>query len=250
MPLELSNYEDNARLAVRTFWINRERASQAQRATGNIDRGERTGVTSGKNMDGFVHLICDIVKTNGPQNSVIHVQRSFVTLPGFFRPTKVWDLLVTARGELIAAFELKSQVGPSFGNNFNNRVEEAIGLAHDFWTAFREGAFGDRPRPFIGWMILVEDHERSRTPVSHNSRHFQTFPDFENASYLDRYDIMCRKLVREQLYTAAAVVVSPRSAIVDGMYSNMSDMTALSSFVAAIAGHVASVAAQSDRTNH
>jgi len=29
-------------------------------------------------------------------------------LPGFFRPTKLWDFLVLHRGELIAAVELKS----------------------------------------------------------------------------------------------------------------------------------------------
>ena len=246
MALELANYEDKARLAVRTYWSNREKASQAQGATGSADRGERTGVTSGKNMDGFIDLIREIVHANGPQHSEIHVRRSFLTLPGYFRPTKVWDLLITAGGELVAALELKSQVGPSFGNNYNNRVEEAIGLAQDFWTAFREGAFGDRPRPFIGWMILVEDTEKSRTPVRHSSRHFQTFPDFDNTSYLDRYDILCRKLVREQLYSAAALVVSPRSAIADGTYSNLSEMTALSSFIAAIAGHVATSAALSD----
>ena len=43
-----------------------------------------------------------------------------LTLPGYFRPTKLWDLLVTYKGQLIAAIELKSHVGPSFGNNFNN----------------------------------------------------------------------------------------------------------------------------------
>lgn len=61
---------------------------------------------------------------------------------------------------MIAAVEFKSQVGPSFGNNFNNRSEEAIGSAHDIWTAFREGAFGAQSRPFIGWLILVEDARR------------------------------------------------------------------------------------------
>jgi hypothetical protein len=65
-------------------------------------------------------------------------QRAVLTLPGFFRPTKLWDMLVIHEGKLIAAIELKSQVGPSFGNNFNNRTEEAIGNAHDLWTAYRE----------------------------------------------------------------------------------------------------------------
>jgi hypothetical protein len=73
-----------------------------------------------------------------------------LTLPGFFRPTKLWDLLVIRDRELVAALAFKSHVGPSFGNNFNNRAEEALGTAADFWTAFREGAFGKTPRPFLG----------------------------------------------------------------------------------------------------
>ena len=52
-------------------------------------------------------------------------------------------------GTLLAAFEFKSQVGPSFGNNFNNRTEEALGSATDLWTAFREGAFQTSQRPWL-----------------------------------------------------------------------------------------------------
>jgi type II restriction enzyme len=82
-----------------------------------------------------------LVRANGLSHASIHQNRAFLTLPGFFRPTKLWDLLVIHQGKLIAAIELKSQVGPSFGKNFNNRTEEAIGSAYDFQTAFREGAF-------------------------------------------------------------------------------------------------------------
>jgi len=60
-------------------------------------------------------------------------------LPGYYRSEKKWDLIALSGGELVAAMEFKSQVGPSFGNNFNNRCEEAIGSATDFWVAFREG---------------------------------------------------------------------------------------------------------------
>lgn len=85
-----------------------------------------------------------------------------LTLPGYFRSTKLWDLLVIHKEQLVAAIELKSQVGPSFGNNFNNWSEDAIGTGHDLWTAYREGAFGQQPRPFIGWMMLVADHVPGR----------------------------------------------------------------------------------------
>ena len=47
-------------------------------------------------------------------------------------------------GRLLAVIELKSQVGPSFGNNFNNRTEEAIGSAVDFWTAYRAAVPAER----------------------------------------------------------------------------------------------------------
>ena len=96
---------------------------------GLLDKGERASVTGGKNMDGFIDFVVDLVKANGLQYASIHQQRALLTLPGYFRPTKLWDLLVLNHGRLLAAIELKSQVGPSFGNNFNNRTEEAIGSA-------------------------------------------------------------------------------------------------------------------------
>jgi hypothetical protein len=90
-------------------------------------------------MDGFRAMVLDIVRANGLAHAEIHRVRALLTLPGYFRPTKLWDLLVIHKSELIAAIELKSQVG-SFGNNFNNRTEEAIGTAHDLWTAYRQEA--------------------------------------------------------------------------------------------------------------
>jgi len=54
--------------------------------------------------------------------------------------------VVIHEGHLIAAMKFKSQTGPSFGNNFNNRTEEAIGSATDLWASYREGAFKPSPR--------------------------------------------------------------------------------------------------------
>lgn len=175
MALDLVDYEYYARDAVKAFWGNREAARKRQAENGNIDQGERAGVTDGKNMDGFVGLIKEIVIANGLGHAKIHLNKSALTLPGYFRPTKLWDILVTHNDQLIAAIELKSQVGPSFGNNFNNRTEEAIGTAHDLWTAYREGAFGKNPRPFVGWLMLVEHAEKSITPVRDASPHFPVF---------------------------------------------------------------------------
>jgi len=246
MALDLVNYEQKALEAVKAFWGNREAARQKQIESGKADQGERAGVTGGKNMDGFLSLVLDIIKANGLAHAEVHQNRAMLTLPGYFRPTKLWDLLVMYKGELIAAIELKSQVGPSFGNNFNNRTEEAIGTAHDLWTAYREGAFGKQPRPFVGWLIMVEDAPKSRSPVRDSSPHFSVFEEFKGASYLNRYDLLCQRLVQEQLYTTATVIAAERSAVESGKYSQLSSMTGVKSFVTAFAGHIAAEAARLD----
>lgn len=244
MAIDLVDYERKAHEAVQAFWGNREAARQKQIESGKADQGERAGVTAGKNMDGFIALILDIIHANGLAHANIHQKRAVLTLPGFFRPTKLWDLLVIHKGELIAAIELKSQVGPSFGNNFNNRTEESIGTAHDLWTAYREGAFGKQPRPFVGWLMLVEDAPESRSPVKDNSPHFPVFEEFKGASYLQRYDLLCQKLTQEQLYTTASVIASPRTAADSGDFSSLSSMTSLKTFVSSLAGHIAGEAAR------
>jgi hypothetical protein len=244
MALDLSDYENKAHAAIQAFWQSRADATQKQKASGKVDQGERTGVTGGKNMDGFADLVIDIVKANGLPHAQFHQRRAVLTLPGYFRPTKLWDLLVLNDGRLVAALEFKSHIGPSFGNNFNNRAEEAIGTAHDLWTAYREGAFGKQERPFVGWLMVVEDAPASRKAVKDQSPHFPVFKEFISASYQQRYETLCQRLELEQLYSAAAVITTPRSAVADGSYSELSAMTGLRSFVAALAGHIATEAAR------
>lgn len=248
MSIDLADYENKAKEAVKMFWGNRRAARQRQIESGRSDQGERAGVTAGKNMDGFLGIIEDVIRLNGLDHADICLQRRVLTLPGYFRPTKLWDMLVMNEGRLIAAIELKSQVGPSFGNNFNNRTEEAIGTAVDLWTGFREGAFGESSRPFVGWLMFLEDCEQSRLPVRDASPHFPVFRDFNGASYANRYNILCRKLIQEQLYTTAALVLSPRSAADTGEYSELSELTGLRAFIASLAGHVAAEAVRSPHT--
>ena len=100
-------------------------------------------------MDGFIELFRNVIVETGISEEFIFTKKSLV-LPGFFRPTKEWDLLVVKENKLVAALEAKSQVGPSFGNNFNNRTEEAMGSALDLWTAFRKGNFNSGEQPFLG----------------------------------------------------------------------------------------------------
>ncbi|MCU0788992.1 MAG: PaeR7I family type II restriction endonuclease, partial [Verrucomicrobia bacterium] len=201
----------HAAAAVRTYWSTRQGQALRQGKSGRPDQGARSAVTGGAQMGGFIKLLTRLIEESGiASRHIFH--NTALELPGFFRPTKEWDLLVVRDGQLILALETKSQVGPSFGNNFNNRTEEAMGSALDLWTAYREGAFNMTVRPWLGYLFLLEDCPGSQRPVKVREPHFKVFPEFINASYAIRYEHFCRKLVRERHYNAAAFLISKPAA--------------------------------------
>lgn len=185
-------------------------------------------------------MVRRIIIDNGiPKESIHTTGRSSLTLPGFYRPTKNWDLIVVHDGKLVAAVEFKSQVGPSFGNNFNNRVEEALGNATDLNTAFREGAFGESHKPFVGYVFVLEACPASTRTVRFTTPHFAALPEFERTSYAARYEILCRKLVHEQLYDAAALLLTGSEHARSGDSESISELTSVQAFARDLAGHVA-----------
>lgn len=190
-------------------------------------------------MDGFIQLFTRIIVEAGLEEHYVH-HRSALELPGYFRPTKEWDIVAVSDGQLLVAIEAKSQVGPSLGNNFNNRTEEAMGSALDLWTAYREGAFYTSFQPFLGYFFMLEDCPASQLPVRVKEPHFKVFPDFVRASYARRYELFCRKLVRERHYTAAAYITSQRESGLTGAYIEPAPDLALHAMARALAAHVSS----------
>lgn len=195
---------------LREYWLRRQAQEDRQRATGRSDAGARGAVTGGGHLDPLVELISEIFLNAGVPQACIKTGTG-IELPGFYRPTKKWDILVIRKGFIAAAIELKSQAGPSFGNNYNNRIEEALGSATDVWTAFREGQLGEQ-QPWLGYFLLLEDSPTSTRPVRVTSPHFPIDPAFEGASYKERYEIFCRRLSRERLYSAVSFATAPRHA--------------------------------------
>lgn len=213
----LSDLPRYVREAVRFYWETRTKQLEKQAGTGAKDQGLRSAVTGGAQMDGFIEILTKLVIEAGVDRSHIYYKES-LELPGYFRPTKQWDFLVVVKGQLVAALEAKSQVGPSFGNNFNNRTEEAMGSALDLWTAFREKAFGTAVRPWLGYMFLLDDCPKSRAAVSVKEPHFKVFEEFRNSSYAKRYELFCRRLVLERHYDSAAFLLSGSQTGLQGEY--------------------------------
>jgi restriction endonuclease XhoI-like protein len=246
MAADISALEKYSAEAVKDFWRSRLDAGERQAARGVTDQGNRGNVTAGKNLAGFTQLVQHLITDNGIGEVEVFTEgRVEVTLPGFYRATKQWDLLVVSKSQLVAAVEFKSQVGPSFGNNFNNRVEEALGNATDLLTAFKAGVFGQSSRPFLGYFFVLEECEDSLSSVAFKSPHFPAMKEFTSTSYAQRYEILCKKLVQEQLYDAAALALTKREAVDTGEYRCISKMTSAKRFAATLAGKVSGMALES-----
>jgi hypothetical protein len=235
----LESLNKRTREAVAHYWQTRASQQQKQVDSGRSDQGLRSAVTGGAQMDGFIKLFTDLIVEAGIEPAFIFRKRA-LELPGFFRPTKEWDLLVVKQDVFIAAIEAKSQVGPYFGNNFNNRTEEAMGSALDLWTAYREGAYLASPQPFLGYFFMLEDCPSSQRPVKVREPHFKVFPEFVEASYLRRYELFCRKLVRERHYTSAAFLTSSSHKGQSGEYTIPAEDLSLAQFARSLVAHVSS----------
>jgi len=219
MPTNCEDLSEAVREAVRRFWHTRERQAKTQGTkSGDRDRGARSAVTGGAHLNGFADLIRTLIVEAGISDTDVH-RRTRVELPGYYRAEKKWDLVVVVDSRLFATIEFKAQVGPSFGNNYNNRTEEALGNAMDYWAAYREGAFRGSPKPWLGYLMLLEDAPSSTRPVSVAESHFPVFKEFRDASYAKRYEILLTKMVRERLYDAACLILSPADAGRSGEFS-------------------------------
>jgi len=236
------DFDNKLHSAVQQFWT-------ARLAAGDAQEGGRGAVVGGKNLDGFSELIRDVALfCSIPNENIIVAGKSKLTIPGYFRPTKMWDALVVYKRHLIAAFELKSQVGPSFGNNFNNRSEESIGSAVDFQTAHRESAYramanegiltiADGKPPFLGYLMLLEECPASTSRVRVDETHFKIFPEFVDSSYAKRYQLLIERLLSEKWYSSGSLILSNReSGLETGMFSSPTESLHPRSLFADLAG--------------
>ncbi|HET8657016.1 MAG TPA: PaeR7I family type II restriction endonuclease [Longimicrobiaceae bacterium] len=226
--------QQRVRSAVIGYWAGR--SGQATKQEIGTDRGRRGEVTGGQHMSAFESLITEVAQHAGFSEDEIR-RGSRVDVPGYYRPSKQWDILILKRDRLCAALEMKSQVGPSFGNNANNRTEEAIGSAQDLWLAFREGLLGTHP-PFLGYFFFLEESDGSTRSVRADTSTFDVDPVFVGASYAKRYEILCERLVLERNYNAASLLLSPRGA--EGIFREPNGELSFRRFVKSLWGHLIS----------
>ncbi|PSP37403.1 type II site-specific deoxyribonuclease [Halobacteriales archaeon QH_7_65_31] len=222
--------------AVQWYWETRSGQGVEQRGSEDSARGRRAEVLGGMQMDAFAGLVEDILVGVGvPRESVHHDY--YATLPGYFRHEKEWDTAVVHNDELLAVVEYKSQAS-SFGNNLNNRAEEAIGNNTDLIQAYEEGVFAPSPQPWIGYLMLMADNDESRNVPQVREVNFEVDNEFQDATYVDRMEILCQRMVRQRLVNAAAFLLSDEEQGMSGEYWEPHEELRFKRFAMSLASHV------------
>ena len=74
--------------------------------------------------------------------------------------------------------------------------------------------------------------------VNQTSRQIEVFPEFKGASCVNRYNLLCCRLLYEMLHSAESVLALPLTAASTGCYLKLAKLTELQSFETTLAGHI------------
>ena len=206
-PSILAELPKYAREAVRFYWETRSRQLQKQRDAGGSDRGSRSAVTGGAQMNGFIELLTKLVIEAGIDRAHIYYDQA-LELPGYFRPNKKWDFIVNVNGQLVAA--LKANVSSDSFSADDRDAQGAICDALDLWAAYRTSP-SSQPRPWVGLLMFREEalpSNEQRTEISPQAQKCMAF---------------CRRLFLERIYDSAAVMLCHPEAGSAGEYSDLGD---------------------------
>lgn len=204
MTVTRQDFED----AIAAYWGAKQLQGEQSRIRDAVGAGTAGTVRGGKHFDAIATLLAKFFLEAGYPPSSIRVTRSQgLALPGYYRPQKQWDVVVVHDDVLVAAFELKALGGPSYGNNFNNRVEEALGSAVDLRRAALAGLY-PKEKPWLGYFFIMEDGDGCRTPVKVLTGAAPVDAIWDGTSYQERFGIFCGRLMSEGLYDAVCYVAS------------------------------------------
>lgn len=158
-------------------------------------------VRGGTHMNFIMNQIVRDMIDGGYDEDCVFCDKINTTLPSRYSTGKTWDVAAYNNDDLIAAIELKS-ISSSFGNNVKNRIEEAVGDADDVQLAINNGAFGDSV-PNFGYVMLVNKCDDSTHPVKSivNPR-FEADIAYQGASYIERLQESCSRLLADRKYQA------------------------------------------------
>lgn len=191
--------DDELRRAVQKFWSGREGGTQAA-----------------AHDKEFLRLVAvDLEGLGWPGHVSSHAGDPKALVSGHFRPAKSWDIVCRdGSGKPRICVEFKSQVD-SYGNNENNRYEEALGSGLDVRARHGEHVA-------LGFFLVLCEEEQTTRPTRERAPDLD--PAFSGSSHVDRREIFARRITEFQIndmpfYDAAAILLVHR----DGTFRTLND---------------------------
>jgi hypothetical protein len=86
--------------------------------------------------------------------------------------------------------------------------------------------------------MLLEDCSKSTVSVGVQEPHFKVFDEFQDTSYMRRYELLLRKLVLEKLYDSAAFLVATEKGGPKGEFREPATDLTMRKFLGGLAGHI------------
>lgn len=187
--------------------------SEIENAVAEFWGARESGTQSAKHDKAFLSLVANELEALGwPAHVAQGFSDPLAIVGGHFRAAKAWDIVCRdSKGEPRICVEFKSQVD-SYGNNENNRYEEALGSGLDVRARYGSEAA-------LGFFLVICDEEATRRITR------DRLPDlddiFKGTSHLDRRMIFAERIVewelqQRPLYDAAAVLMVTR----DGAFTH------------------------------
>lgn len=202
MTVSRQEFED----AVAEYWGVKKAQHELSAIKDAVGAGNAGAVRGGKHFDTIAALLAKFFLDAGYPPADIKISKN-LELPGYYRPQKKWDVVVVHDNTLVAAFELKALGAPSYGNNYNNRVEEALGSAVDLRRAALTELYPGE-KPWLGYFFIMEDHAKTRSAVKIPKGTFPVEDIWHGTSYRDRFGIFCERLMAEGIYDSVCYITS------------------------------------------
>ncbi len=193
-------------------------------------------------LEGFHTLVRHVLADNGPPEARVHTQHG-LELPGFFMPTRPWDIVVMHEERLVAALGIRSRAARSVENEFVTLGEEALCTGKEMDALCRRQAFGPGLRPWFGWLVLLEDSPALWRTAEGAPTLLQSLPEHRHSSHAERYELLLRKLERDRLFDTCALLLCPEERKQAGDYHEPARDLSIKRFLGHLASHAGAFAA-------
>lgn len=194
---EIPDYAEKVQATIDSYWHVRRSQAERSREAGVVDTGLRAEVTGGKHLNALQLLVVDVIVDAGMPAGKLQVKTRPV--PGYF----------------------------------DNRTDEALGQAIDVSKAVERGIVDSPLRPWLGYVMLIEDNEAWNRTSKPRKPVWPADPVFDESSPADRAAIFFDRTDRERLLDAACVMLANRTT---GGVTYKRESLSLQSFAAALFG--------------